>query len=76
MYYRRKIILGLLEIFDGKLKKTVQKLLFILSRYQEKPSFEFVPYKYGCFSFQSYADLRTMIKYRLVKEDTKRMESK
>jgi len=70
MYYRRKIILGLLEAFNGKLKKTdFQKLLFILSRYQGKPSYEFVPYKYGCFSFQSYADLRTMIKYNLVSEE-------
>jgi len=72
MYYRRKIILGLLETFDGRLKKTdFQKLLFILSRHQKKPSYEFIPYKYGCFSFQSYADLRTMIKYDLVSEDVK-----
>lgn len=77
MYYRRKIILGLLEVFNGKLKKTdFQKLLMILSKLQEKPAFEFVPYKYGCFSFQSYADLRTMIKYEQVKEEKSDHDSK
>lgn len=70
MYYRRKIILGLLEEFGGKLNKTdFQKLLFILSKHQKDPSYEFVPYKYGCFSFQSYADIRTMIKYRQIEEE-------
>ncbi len=76
MYYRRKIILGLLEIFDGKLNKTdFQKLLLILSKLQEKPSFEFVPYKFGCFSFQSYADLRTMIKYGQIEDEKQNTES-
>ena len=31
--------------------------------------FDFVPYKFGCFSFQSYADLGTMMKYALVDEE-------
>lgn len=76
MYYRRKIIFGLLEMFEGKLNKTdFQKLLLILSKHQEKPSFEFVPYKYGCFSFQSYADIRTMIKYEQIKEEKSDLES-
>jgi len=76
MYYRRKIIFGLLEVFDGKLKKTdFQKLLMILSKHQEKPSFEFVPYKFGCFSFQSYADIRTMIKYEQIVEEKSDPES-
>lgn len=70
MYYRRKVILSLLEIFEGKLNKTnFQKLLFLFSKLQKKPAYHFVPYKYGCVSFQSYADLRTMIKYDLIKEE-------
>ena len=69
MFYRRKIILALLQTFEGKLKKIdFQKLLFLLSTKQKKPSFNFVPYKYGCFSFQSYADIRTMIKYHQIEE--------
>ena len=64
MYYRIKIILALLQAFEGKLEKiTLQKLLFMFTRMQEKQSFHFVPYKLGCFSFQANADLFTMIKF-------------
>lgn len=67
MYYRRKIILSLLEVFGNELEKIqLQKLLLLLNRFQEKPSYDFVPYKYGCFSFQANADLNTMIKYKQV----------
>ena len=70
MYYRRKVILALLESFDDELSKiSFQKLLFLFTKYQQKPAFDFVPYNYGCFSFQSYADMRTMIKYGQVSED-------
>jgi uncharacterized protein (DUF488 family) len=67
MYYRRKIVLSLLQLFDNKLDKIrLQKLLFYVSRLQEKKSYHFVPYKFGCFSFQANADLHTMEKYQLV----------
>ena len=33
---------------------------------QLKPDFHFVPYKFGCFSFQANADLSTMTKYNQV----------
>lgn len=70
MFYRRKIILSLLESFGGEMDKiSFQKLLFLLTRYQHKPAFDFVPYKHGCFSFQSYADMRTMMKYGMVSEN-------
>ncbi|NUM50221.1 MAG: DUF488 family protein [Flavobacteriales bacterium] len=69
MYYRRKILLSLLENFDGQLNKTsLQKLLFIYTRWQEKKAFDFVPYKYGCYSFQANQDLKTLGKYGLVQE--------
>jgi uncharacterized protein (DUF488 family) len=71
MYYRRKILLSLLENFDGQLNKTsLQKLLFIYTRWQEKKAFDFVPYKYGCYSFQANQDLKTLGKYGLVHEST------
>jgi len=70
MYYRRKILLALLEIFDNRLEKiSLQKFLMLVSTLQEKPDFHFVPYKYGCFSFQANADLVTMSKYNQVKID-------
>lgn len=69
MYYRRKILLSLLQLFDGELNKTsLQKLLFLLSRQQVEKSFHFVPYKFGCYSFQANADLGTLVKYGLVSE--------
>lgn len=67
MYYRRKILLSLLQAFDNQLEKLrLQKLLLLVSKLQDKPSFEFVPYIYGCYSFQSNADLCTMMKYEQV----------
>jgi len=67
MYYRRKILLALLEAFDNRLEKiSLQKLLMLFSKQQQSPDFHFVPYKYGCFSFQANADLTTMIKYNQV----------
>lgn len=72
MYYRRKIILRLIETFGGELEKfQLEKLLMLFSFYQKNPSYHFVPYKYGCFSFQANADLATMRKYEWVEEGEK-----
>ncbi len=63
-YYRRKIILALFELFDGQLTaKSFQKLLFLFTRKQDVKSFDFIPYKYGCFSFQANQDVVTLEKY-------------
>ncbi len=67
MYYRRKILLSLLKEFGGKLQRTdMQKLLFLFCQMQDNSSYNFIPYKYGGFSFQSYADKRTVTKYGLL----------
>lgn len=67
MYYRRKLLLALLEVFEDKLDKlSLQKLLMLVSQHQQKADFYFVPYKFGCFSFQANADLSTMVKYNQV----------
>lgn len=64
MYYRRKVILALLQIFGGSLGKTkFQKLLLLYTKTQTKPDYHFVPYKYGCYSFQAVADLSTMYNF-------------
>lgn len=58
LYYRRKILLAILEVFGGKLTaKQLQKLLFIFSRGQETKAYDFVPYYYGCFSFHANQDI-------------------
>jgi len=61
MFKRQKILLALLEQFDGELSRTsLQKLLFLFCEYRADPVYEFVPYKYGCFSFQAAADRRKL----------------
>lgn len=63
MYYRRKILLALLQIFENKLDKIrLQKLLFLYCKQKKIPEYDFVPYKYGCFSFSANADLNTLVK--------------
>lgn len=61
-------MLGILEEFGGTLNHTdFQKILFLVTRKQEKKSFDFIPYKFGCFSFHANQDLLTLGKYNLVK---------
>lgn len=65
LYYRRKILLALLELFGNRLTaKQLQKYLFLFTRQQQSAkAFDFVPYYYGCFSFQANQDIATMAKY-------------
>lgn len=59
-------------MFDGQLEKIrLQKLLFLLAQRQEKPDYDFVPYRFGCYSFSAHADLTTMVKNGLLEEDEK-----
>ena len=75
MYYRRKILLSLLQVFDDKLDKiSLQKFLFLVVRRQDKKSYHFVPYKFGCYSFQANADLNTLTKYDRIKTSMKYWE--
>lgn len=73
MYYRRKILLSLIQVFDCELEKIkLQKLLFLYTRFQlQKKVYDFVPYKFGCFSFQANSDLSTLNKYGIVSETEK-----
>lgn len=63
MNYRQKTLIGLLSAFGGHLFRTdFQKYLFLFTHeFQQEPSFEFVPYRFGSFSFQSYADKRRLV---------------
>lgn len=69
MFYRRKLILALLKELGGELNSTqFQKYLFLTTRKQENKSFDFVPYYYGCFSFQANQDILTMAKQGMISE--------
>lgn len=70
MFYRRKIILALLQEFEGNLPKIdLQKLLFLFATRQSKKDYDFVPYTFGCYSFSATADLTAMVKHGQISED-------
>ncbi len=70
MFYRRKIILALLQVFEGRLEKIkLQKLLFLVCQKQKEPEYDFIPYLYGCYSHSAKADLFTMVKKDFLTED-------
>jgi uncharacterized protein (DUF488 family) len=65
-------LLAFLDAFGGKIDRLkLQKLLLLFSLQRTENLYSFVPYKYGCYSFQANADLSTMQKYRQVIEENK-----
>jgi uncharacterized protein (DUF488 family) len=69
MFYRRKIILALLQLFGGQIDKiSLQKLLFLFTQSQTKPEYDFIPYKFGCYSYSANADLTTMVSRGILSE--------
>lgn len=65
---RQQHLLGLLDLFGGHVRNLdFQKLLFLYC--QEASAlklYDFVPYRFGAFSFTSYADRRKLIASRLL----------
>lgn len=69
MFYRRKIILGLIELLGGEVEKLrFQKLLFLYAMKKQQPEYDFVPYKFGCYSYSAKADMTTMVKKGFLSE--------
>lgn len=59
-----------MQAFDGHLPKiSLQKLLFLFANRQAKSDYDFVPYKYGCYSFSANADLTAMVGHNQLSED-------
>jgi uncharacterized protein (DUF488 family) len=68
MYYRRKILLALIEVFGGSLQNTdCEKLLFNFCQQTGKNHYDFFPHKFGPFSIMSYYDKRRLIDLGLLK---------
>ncbi len=64
--------MALLEVFDGELEKIrLQKLLFLFTQRQQKAGYDFVPYRFGCFSYSANADMSAMVTRGFLKEDEK-----
>jgi len=75
VFYRRKIILALLQLFDGQLDKIrLQKLLFLFTQRQAKSEYNFIPYSFGCYSYSANADMTTMVSKGMLGEDEKSFE--
>lgn len=69
MYYRRKVLLALLEAFGGLLTRTdCQKLLFLFCQYTNRNYYDFFPYKYGSFSLLAYQDKRRLTDLGFLKD--------
>ncbi len=69
MYYRRKAVLALLQEFGGELPSgRFRKLLFVFTRNQNNPAYQFVPARQGPYSFQVMSDKGTMTKYELLED--------
>lgn len=61
----------MLQIFEGKIDKiSLQKLLYLFTKHQAKPTYDFIPHKYGCYSYSANADLAAMVKKGMLSETT------
>lgn len=62
LYQRRKVILALLEKLGGSATaKSMQKYLFLFTRQPGgAPIYDFLPHRYGCFSFVANNDIHAM----------------
>jgi len=71
LFKRQQLLLALLDALGSPAgHMDFQKLLFLYTREcEEQPSYEFVPYRFGGFSFTSYADKRKLIGKGLLEED-------
>ncbi len=60
---RPRLLLTLLNALGDEMgNRDFQKLLFLYTQeFEANPSYDFVPFKYGGFSFTSYADRRRLI---------------
>lgn len=61
--------MAIIQSFGGRLEKIkLQKLLFLFAEKQTKPDYDFVPYKFGCYSFSVGADIKTMVAKQQLQE--------
>lgn len=70
LFERQKCLLALVDALGGEIGNLdFQKLLFLYCREVEPTTiYEFVPYRFGGFSFTSYADKRRLMKQGLLAE--------
>lgn len=74
LFDRQRLLLALVDALEGAPAGTdFQKLLFLYTKeWEAEPSYDFVPYQFGSFSFSSYADKRRLIERGLLEDDASR----
>lgn len=75
LFERQRLLLTMLDAIGAPVGNTdFQKLLFLYTQTEQTPSYEFVPYKFGAFSFTSYADKRRLAEAGLLTDDDQQWE--
>ena len=71
LFERQKCLLALVDSLGGNVwALDFQKLLFLYClEVETTPSYDFVPYRYGGFSFTSYADKRRLVEQGLLADE-------
>lgn len=60
-----------MQLFEGQIEKiSLQKLLFLVAQRQAKAVYDFIPYRFGCYSYSANADLTVMVKKGILSETT------
>jgi len=71
-FYRQRFLLLLLEMAGGSLSKMdFQKLLFLSQTEAGFSYYDFVPYHYGCYSFQAQSDIELLGSFGWIEEKPK-----
>ncbi len=71
-FYRQRFLLLLLEMTGGRLSKMdFQKLLFLSQKEAGFSYYDFVPYHYGCYSFQAQSDIELLESFGWLEEKPK-----
>jgi len=69
LYKRHKMLLALLSTFGGELGALeFMKYLLLLNTGNTDAHYSFVPYRFGAFSYQAYADKRTLVRKGLLED--------
>jgi len=67
----------MLQLFDGQLDKIrLQKLLFLFTKRQTKAEYDFIPYRFGCYSHSANADMAAMVRKNFLNEYKEHFEKK
>jgi len=70
LFGRQRRLLALVDVLGGNIGGLdFQKLLFLYCQEEAVPTYEFVPYLFGGFSFSSYADKRRLIERGLLENE-------